>query len=129
MGRNEFRAPEEVAGNVSPSNRRPTLDQAKAAATEIGILADKADEWWHAREASGWLKGMAGGGTAPVGANWRADLKTYATRGSGLHPPPGTGAGNTGHPGKNRPVPLPWEADAAGGGKTTTLLVRALPWD
>lgn len=62
--------------------RRPTLEQAKAAASNMGIPPMKADEWWHAREASEWMKGMAGGGTSPVGSNWQADLKTYATRGS-----------------------------------------------
>lgn len=66
--------------------RRPTLAQAKSAATNLGITPEKADEWWHAREASEWLKGMAGGGTAPVGTNWQADLKTYASRGAQGHP-------------------------------------------
>lgn len=60
--------------------RRPTLDESKSAAANLGIPPDKADEWWHAREASEWLKGMAGGGTVPVGTNWQADLKTYALR-------------------------------------------------
>lgn len=62
--------------------RRPTLGQAISAAAMIGVSPEKTDEWWHAREASEWLKGMAGGGTAPVGTNWQADLKTYASRGS-----------------------------------------------
>lgn len=60
--------------------RRPTLAQAKAAAANIGVTAEMADEWWHAREGSDWMKGTAGGGTTPVGSNWQADLKTYATR-------------------------------------------------
>ncbi len=60
--------------------RRPSLEESKAAAANLGVSPDKADEWWHAREASEWLKGMAGGGTAPVGTNWQADLKTYAMR-------------------------------------------------
>lgn len=60
--------------------RRPTLSQAKASASQIGVSAAMADEWWHAREASEWMKGSAGGGTTPVGSNWQADLKTYATR-------------------------------------------------
>lgn len=63
-------------------SKRPTLSQAKQAAAMMGITPEKADEWWHAREASEWLKGMAGGGTAPVGSNWQADMKTYASRGS-----------------------------------------------
>lgn len=61
--------------------RRPTLDEAKSAAANIGVKPEKADEWWHAREASEWMKGTAGGGTTPVGTNWQADLKTYASRG------------------------------------------------
>lgn len=61
--------------------QRPTLSQAKSAATNLGITPQKADEWWHAREASEWMKGMAGGGISPVGSNWQADLKTYANRG------------------------------------------------
>lgn len=68
--------------SAGAGTRRPTLGQAKAAASEIGISAEKADEWWHAREANDWLKGTAGGGTTPVGTNWRADMKTYASRGS-----------------------------------------------
>lgn len=61
--------------------RRPTIAEALAAAMEIGVRRDKAEEWWNCREASEWLKGMAGGGTSPVGTNWRADMKTYANRG------------------------------------------------
>lgn len=68
------------------SSRRPTLEQAKSAASMIGVSPEKADEWWHAREASEWMKGMAGGGTSPVGTNWQADLKTYATRTNGSQP-------------------------------------------
>lgn len=72
--------------NAGASVRRPTLDEAMAAAANIGVSPDKASEWWHCREASEWLKGMAGGGTSPVGSNWQADLKTYASRGN-LNPP------------------------------------------
>jgi hypothetical protein len=66
---------------LSAGTRRPTLSEALSAASTMGISPEKADEWWHAREASGWLKGMAGGGTSPVGTNFQADLKTYASRG------------------------------------------------
>lgn len=61
--------------------KRPSLDQAKACAQDIGITPAKAEEWWHAREASDWIKGAAGGGTMPVGDNWQADLTTYCKRG------------------------------------------------
>lgn len=71
----------EVRERESAGARRPTLTQAKAAAAQIGVTPAKAEEWWNAREASEWIKGMAGGGTSPVGSNWQADLKTYATRG------------------------------------------------
>lgn len=79
------------------NHRRPTLSQAKSAATNLGITPDKADEWWHAREASDWMKGMAGGGTSPVGSNWQADLKTYSSRG---------GMGQTGHNGSQNRAAL-----------------------
>jgi hypothetical protein len=62
--------------------RRPTLAEALTAGSTIGVLPALVDEWWHTREASGWFKGAAGGGTLPVGNNWQADLKTYASRGS-----------------------------------------------
>ena len=78
------------------NHRRPTLEQAKAAASTVGVSPAKAEEWWHVREASEWLKGMAGGGTAPVGANWQSDLKTYAARG---------GMGVNGHNGHNGHAP------------------------
>jgi len=71
-----------------PTVRRPTIEQAKSAASTIGITEDKAVEWWNAREASEWMKGMAGGGTSPVGTNWQADMTTYAKRG-------GYGSGNS----------------------------------
>jgi len=32
------------------------------------------------------MKGTAGGGTTPVGTNWQADLKVYASR-AGFGPP------------------------------------------
>jgi hypothetical protein len=66
---------------IDSGMRRPTLRDALGVAQTIGVQHDKADEWWHVREASGWQKGMAGGGTSPVGTNWQADLKTYASRG------------------------------------------------
>ncbi|MGC4017515.1 MAG: hypothetical protein QM755_23820 [Luteolibacter sp.] len=75
---------ESVSASTSPhvhhEPKRPTLQQAKAAAQTIGIPPEKAEEWWNAREASGWIKGAAGGGTTPVGSNWQADLTTYARR-------------------------------------------------
>jgi hypothetical protein len=46
----------------------------------VGVTTQEAEEWWHAREASGWLKGTAGGGAIAVGVNWRADLKAYTNR-------------------------------------------------
>lgn len=64
----------------SAGAKRPTLAQAKSAASQIGVSAEIADEWWHVREASEWMKGTAGGGTTAVGSNWQADLKTYASR-------------------------------------------------
>ena len=73
---------------LGASMRRPTLSQAKSAASQIGIAPEKADEWWHAREASEWMKGTAGGGTTAVGSNWQADLKTYAGRSSGFQQAP-----------------------------------------
>jgi len=132
--RNEFRAPAREGAcqsAASAGRRRPTLDQAKAAATGMGILTDKADEWWHAREASGWLKGMAGGGTAPVGANWQADLKIYATRGMGLHPSSGIGRHQTPATGRagSGIVRLPWEIPESEGGQSEGPFVRSLPWD
>jgi hypothetical protein len=54
--------------------RRPTLDQAKAAAANIGMTAEAATAWWQTREASDWRKGTGGSATTPVGANWQADL-------------------------------------------------------
>jgi len=66
--------------------RRPSLADAKNAAPGIGVTPEKADEWWHTREASAWMKGTVGGGTTPVGTNWQADLKIYASR-PGFSPP------------------------------------------
>ena len=66
---------------LESKHRRPTLAQAKSAAADIGITESKAEEWWNCREASEWMKGMAGGSTSPVGSNWQADLTTYAKRG------------------------------------------------
>ncbi|RYD18224.1 MAG: hypothetical protein EOP88_23390 [Verrucomicrobiaceae bacterium] len=90
--------------------RRPSLDESKSAAANLGIPPDKADEWWHAREASEWLKGVAGGGTTPVGSNWQADLKTYALRAG---PPSSIGRSSVSD-GKKGPArkpltKLPWE--------------------
>jgi hypothetical protein len=65
---------------LTASPNRPTLAQAIAAGSNIGIAPDKAQAWWEMREASGWVKGTAGGGTTPVGTNWQADLKTCSSR-------------------------------------------------
>jgi uncharacterized protein YdaU (DUF1376 family) len=59
------------------SRGRPTLAQARSAAGACGVTEQEAEDWWHAREASDWMKGTGGGGTTPVGSNWQADLKTY----------------------------------------------------
>lgn len=61
--------------------RRPTLEQAIAAASEVGITADIAQCWLEAREANDWMKATNGGGTTPVGPNWRADLNTAYRQG------------------------------------------------
>lgn len=66
--------------DIPRTSNRPTLDQAKSAASNIGVSPEMADEWWHAREATDWVKGTAAGGSVRVGANWQADLKTYASR-------------------------------------------------
>ena len=66
--------------NACAGIRRPSLAEVKSAAPGIGVTPEKADEWWHTREASAWMKGTAGGGTTPVGTNWQADLKIYASR-------------------------------------------------
>lgn len=72
----------EESEKTETRHRRPTIEQARSAASGIGITPAKAEEWWNAREASEWLKGMAGGGTAPVGTNWQADMTTYCKRGN-----------------------------------------------
>jgi hypothetical protein len=59
---------------------RPALSDALAAADMIGITEAEAEEWWNAREASDWMKGVGGGGTTPVGQNWQADAKTFTNR-------------------------------------------------
>lgn len=75
-----IRSEREDCERARTAARRPTLIEAKSAASSIGVSDELADEWWHAREASAWVKGAGGGGTTPVGTNWRADLKTYAGR-------------------------------------------------
>lgn len=74
------RAPAEPPAGVAPERYRPSLAEAQAAAQSIGVTEQEAAEWWHSREATDWLKGTAGGGQIAVGANWQADLKTYANR-------------------------------------------------
>jgi hypothetical protein len=69
---------EERAGRNSP--KRPTLQEALQAASNIGITPQAAKLWWERREASAWMKGTAGGGTTPIGS-WQADMsqsKTWA---------------------------------------------------
>lgn len=73
--------------SADAGTRRPTLAQALSAASQIGVTPEMADDWWNAREASDWMKGTAGGGTTPVGSNWQADLKTYASRMAGSSRP------------------------------------------
>lgn len=53
--------------------RPPTIEQARAAASQIGIPREQVDHWWNTRESTDWNKGTAGGGQAPI-RNWRADL-------------------------------------------------------
>lgn len=55
--------------------RRPSLPEAHQAGQQLGILPHIVETWWLTREASGWIKGTAGGATAAVGTNWRADLQ------------------------------------------------------
>lgn len=65
-------------GRTDPlSNLRPTLEQARQGASELMITPKEGEDWWLAREASGWMKGSGGGGTTPVGSNWRADLQRF----------------------------------------------------
>lgn len=59
------------------SARRPSLDQAKAAAAQDGVAEEIAIQWWHAREASDWMKSNGHGGNVSVGS-WRSDLKSYS---------------------------------------------------
>ncbi len=59
------------------SARRPSLDQAKAAAAQDGVAEEIAVQWWHAREASNWMKSNGHGGNVSVGS-WRSDLKSYS---------------------------------------------------
>jgi hypothetical protein len=82
----EYNTEREREGGI----RRPTLIQAKSAAASIGVTEAKAEEWWHARESTDWMKGTIGGGTIAVGHNWQSDLKTYSTR-NGLNGGNGNG--------------------------------------
>lgn len=66
-----------LVGEMLRKAERPTLAQAVAAAGEIGISELEAANYWHTREASDWLKSTAGGGTTPVGKNWRSDAKVF----------------------------------------------------
>ena len=60
--------------------RYPTLEQAREAAPMVGITPDQAEKWWHTREASGWMRANASGGSVPVGTNWRSDMKITAPK-------------------------------------------------
>lgn len=71
---------EEGAGRRGERPARPSLQQAQAKAGQAGVTAEEAEEWWHTREGSGWVKGSAGGGTTPVGQNWVSDLKTFTNQ-------------------------------------------------
>lgn len=68
------------------NGKRPTIDQARAAAHQIGVAIDVAEKWWNARESTDWIKPTAAGGTIAVGQNWQADLKTYADHRSSAAP-------------------------------------------
>ena len=65
---------------------RPTLDQAREIAPEIGITPEQAETWWLAREASQWLR-SSNGALMPVGDNWRADAKTFTQNALQRRPP------------------------------------------
>lgn len=56
---------------------RPALGHARAVSGQIGVTEQEAEDWWHAREASDWMKGTGGGGTTPVGVNWQADMRSF----------------------------------------------------
>lgn len=64
--------------------RPPTLDEAIEAGSQLLLGPAAVEHWWQTREASGWQKANAGGGTMPV-RNWRADLsasKSWAEEGA-----------------------------------------------
>ncbi|WP_395753790.1 hypothetical protein [Prosthecobacter sp.] len=69
---------------------RPTLEQARAIAPEIGLTPDQAESWWLAREASQWLR-SSNGALMPVGENWRADAKTFTQNALQRRPQPRAG--------------------------------------
>ena len=77
----EEKREEKIEETLTPapanSQKRPTLEQAKAAAAQDGIQEDLAVQWWHAREASDWIKSNGHGGNVSVGS-WRSDLKSYS---------------------------------------------------
>jgi hypothetical protein len=88
--RREENPPTPLPENSNNRLTRPTLSQAIAAGSDIGITPEAATVWWNTREASDWRKGTAGGGTTAVGQNWRADLtasKTWATEQAAKNPP------------------------------------------
>jgi hypothetical protein len=59
---------------------RPTLEQAKTVAGQVGVTEQEAEEWWNARQTSAWRRSMKRGGTISVALNWHADLKAYTNR-------------------------------------------------
>jgi hypothetical protein len=72
----EKRREDNIEINQERGSRRPTIEQAKAAAASDGIDDEIAVQWWHAREASDWMR-TSNGATMPVGS-WRSDLKSYS---------------------------------------------------
>jgi hypothetical protein len=77
-GKGRERKGRELPPNPRPPDstfRPPTLEEAIEAASQLMIKPGPAEHWWQTREASGWQKANAGGGTMPV-RNWRADLAT-----------------------------------------------------
>ena len=60
------------------SIKYPTLEQAKSVAPQAGVTPEQAERWWHTREASGWMRANAAGGSVPVSSNWQSDMKITA---------------------------------------------------
>lgn len=81
----ESRAPErEPIAEPAPVHRpdphaasRPTLEQAIAAGSQIGMPADKATLWWNKRASADWRRSAGGESTIIIGANWRSDQSQW----------------------------------------------------